>query len=317
MSKMASALTIVIASAGRPSLLRRTLESLAACNFPTIYRGTVIVENGPKAGAEEVVRSFSAGLNAQYVYTKHGNKCRALNMALEQVGDSLIVFSDNDIRIHPDTLCAYASASAGIDGGQFYGGPTGVDYDVRPPIWLNPYLPPSALGWHLDSNKQAIEKPCFLGFNWAAFAKDIRDAGGFDTNIGHAAAFGSDMGDETEMQARLLSNHVKGMYVPEAMVWHYVPVERCSPRWAIRRIYRYGIGSGMLYRDQVPTIFGFSRWMVREWVRRGFEVLRTSVSSNAHTRFDAYYNFRYFCGKMRGARITRVNSSHSVGKASL
>ncbi|MFQ5804383.1 MAG: glycosyltransferase family A protein, partial [Candidatus Methylomirabilales bacterium] len=204
--EMACGLTTVIASSGRPELLRRTLESLAACRKPAIYRATIIVENGGKAGAEDVVRGSDACLNARYLYERRANKCHALNVALEHVAGGLIFFTDDDVRIHPDTLCAYADAAASADGGQFFGGPIGVDYDVEPPEWLRPYLPPSARGLQLENALQPIETPVFLGFNWAAFVNDLREAGGFDASLGPGATTGSSVGDETEMQARLLTN---------------------------------------------------------------------------------------------------------------
>ena len=44
---MAQSMWVLIAAAGKPELLGRTLRSLAACHKPATYRGTVIVENGP------------------------------------------------------------------------------------------------------------------------------------------------------------------------------------------------------------------------------------------------------------------------------
>jgi hypothetical protein len=41
---MASEMRVLLATAGRPKLLRRTLESLARCHIPSIYRETVVVE---------------------------------------------------------------------------------------------------------------------------------------------------------------------------------------------------------------------------------------------------------------------------------
>ena len=305
---MARALTTVIATNGRPDLLRRTLESLAACIKPTLYRGTIIVENGVKAGAEEVVRSCHPSLSAQYLYQHQGNKCHALNTALEQVGEGLIFFTDDDVRIHPDTLCAYADATAKTGGGQFFGGPIGVDYDVEPPEWLSRYLPFSARGWRLDGGVQVVQKPRFLGFNWAAFAKDIRDAGGFNPSLGPGATTLATVGDEPEIQARLVRNGVRGVYIPEAVVWHYVPEERCSPKWALRRAYHMGVSSGMQYVTEVPTVLGFPRWVLRECPRRGFVFVQKTARGDKYGRFDAYYNFLFFCGYVWGTRIVRTQS---------
>ncbi len=312
---MAKDLFVVIptAGAGRPVLLRRTLDSLATCHLPVIYRETLVVENGPQTGAEAVVQACPAHLRARYIHVAQPNKSHALNMVLQRFGEGLIFFTDDDVRLHPYTLCAYAEAAKDTETGKFYGGPTGVDYEREPPQWLLQYLPSSARGWQLTSGVELTPQAgFFLGFNWAAFARDLREAGGFDVRRGPGATTGS-VGQEAEMQRRLLKKGFQGIYVPEAMVWHYIPSERCSPDWAIHRGYRQGIARGMEFTDPVPTIAGFPRWMIREWIKRGWEVLKTSVKSkDLHTRFDAWYRFYFHSGYMKGCRIVRRSSSSHV-----
>ena len=144
---MARAIFVVIPTAGRPKLLRRTLASLAACEKPSNYRGTYVVENGPKGEAEWIVEAHRSELGARYLYLPGANKSRALNAALEQVEDGLIFFTDDDVRLAAHVLSRYAEASADVDGGFFYGGPLGVDYERQPPEWVRSRLPPSAVGW--------------------------------------------------------------------------------------------------------------------------------------------------------------------------
>ena len=45
---MANALWVLIAAAGKPTLLKRALDSLAVAQKPESYQGTLVVENGPK-----------------------------------------------------------------------------------------------------------------------------------------------------------------------------------------------------------------------------------------------------------------------------
>ena len=120
---------VVIATTGRSKLLHRTLESLSECRKPDGFQRVIIVENGPKGDAEQIVRSFHSQLSTRYMYTPQANKSHALNVALAGLKDCLIFFTDDDVRIHPETLCAYAEAASGYNGGQFYGGPVGVDYE--------------------------------------------------------------------------------------------------------------------------------------------------------------------------------------------
>ena len=238
---MASDLVVVIPTAGRPTLLERTLLSLVKCRRPDTYRKTIVVENGPRSGAQDIVARVAASLKVAYVYTRQANKSAALNEAIKAVDKSLIFFADDDVRFGPDVLCEYAAAAEGHDGGIFLGGSVSVDYEARPPAWLLRFLPPSAVGWEAPSEGSTLNQPIFLGCNWAAFSTDVQRLGGFDVSRGPGMR---GVGQDTQMQLDLLCAGVKGRSVPRARVWHYVPASRCSTAWAVERAYTHAFTYG-------------------------------------------------------------------------
>jgi len=301
---MATSLITVIATAGRAELLGRTLASLAECRLPDIYRETIVVENGPKCGAEEVVRQSDSVLRARYVYQAEPNKSRALNAVLDEVGDCLVFMTDDDIRFAPATLQAYARAAEGIDSGCVFGGPLEVDYESEPPEWLKPHLPPSAVGWPSEEEPEGNDRLIFRGGNWAAFAQNLRNAGGFNPEKGPLAPVGG-TGEETEMQRLLHKQGVPSVYVPEARVWHYVPLQRCSARWAMKRIYQNAVAYGFDNPDHATRLLGFPRWMLPQWLKKGVRYAVTRVNRNERARFEAGREFWSFTGVMMGARAAR------------
>lgn len=214
----------------RPDLLRRTLDSLGRCSRPPAHRATIVVENGARRGVEEMLASCPPELRLRYRFSPPANKSAALNLVLEEVGDELVVMFDDDVRLDEGILDCYAAAAT-AGAGTFFGGPLGVDYEEPPAPEVRPYLPPSARGWSGEPLKYAT----FLGPNWAAFAADLRAAGGFDVRYGPGAPMG---GQESEMQQRLVRSGCRAVYLPGARAWHYVPRARCSPQWALERNYR-------------------------------------------------------------------------------
>jgi GT2 family glycosyltransferase len=227
-------LCVVIVSHGRCHLLDRTLQSLESAERPAGYQGTLVVENGERFGAQAVVERFERSLQARYLFTESGRKTVALNLALAKCGDTLAVFFDDDVRIAPGTLTAYAAAARKCGRGWYFGGPTGVDYEIPPPRWLCKFLPPSAKGMSFATDAETIAYPqYFLGFNWAAYAADLRRCGGFPTEFGPGTPSGG--GDETFMQLSLNRAGIRGRVVSSAMVWHHVPRSRCAPDWALSR----------------------------------------------------------------------------------
>ncbi len=242
-------LVVAIATRDRPELLVRTLRSLAKCQFPRTLAEVVVAENGAEQPCESLVRAARLPLPLRFRHFAQRGKNRALNAVVRAWPDAFVVFLDDDVRVHPRVLLEYAAAVAEHPRGVFFGGRCEVDYQVPPPPWIARYLPGSARGWSRDERRCGIERA--MGFNWAASAADILDAGGFDATRGPGMSHS--IGDETEMQARLIAFGCRGIYLHEALVWHYVPENRCSIEWVIRRSRQYGIAKGLQLADWPAT----------------------------------------------------------------
>jgi glycosyltransferase involved in cell wall biosynthesis len=235
-------IVIVIPTCQRSALLGRTLDFLIASRRPERLRTIYVVENGKKENAEEVCARYADRLPIAYRYTPDASKSAALNLALSEADDEFVIYYDDDVRLDPGSVMAYVDAAAGRDRGEFYAGRCDVDYEQAPPEWLKHYLPLSAKGWNYGDKPCDLPKPLALGFNWAAFARDMKDAGGYDPEIGPGRVFS--MGEETDLQKRMLARGVKGRYLPDAVVWHYIPAERCSKEWTLERNRKFGLLTG-------------------------------------------------------------------------
>ncbi|HAF61798.1 MAG TPA: hypothetical protein DCK95_05685 [Anaerolineaceae bacterium] len=304
---MAKKLVVIIPTSGRPELLSRTLESLDKCIKPDNFCETIVVENGIKAGTDAVVRSFhSSSLNVRYLYSSNANKSAALNLAIDPIMESLIFFTDDDVRFHPEILIKYSVSADGIDKGIFFGGPIEPDYEQEPDEWLKKYLPNSVLGFRIDKKTSKVESPIFSGCNWAAFSNDIIRAGGFSPNFGPGSKTNS-TGQETEMQRRLLENGVKGLFIPEALVWHFVPKERCSVDWALKRNYRYFTGQAQKSQPWKQPIKSFL-WTIKPFFTFFYpSILFSALSKNKEKKFRAKYQLYAGCGKIKGTWIAWKN----------
>jgi len=241
---------IVIVSHDRCHLLERTLASLAECDLPPEYAGVMVVENGRQFGAERAVAMADPRLHATYIFEPSSSKSQALNRVLEQLTDEFIVYLDDDVRVEPHTVRRYIDAATEHVQGFYFGGPTGADYEQEPPEWLREYMPASATGFSLGEATRRVDRPCFLGFNWAAFSADIRRVGGFPEHIGPGAPRGQTIGEESEVQRKLLASGMNGLYLPEAMVWHYVPKDRCTTTWVKKRSHTSGLVMGLQDSDR-------------------------------------------------------------------
>lgn len=301
-----TSIVILIPTHNRASLLERTLNSVLECT-PISDRKVrlIVIENGGQFGAQEIVNSkTSSWIKLEYRFYKLGNKSGALNSVIDTLDNSFIIFLDDDIRVEPSLLIHYSNASLKESGGKFYGGSTAVDYEEKPQEWLLPYLPTSAKGWSPDSFLPIYKDLCFLGFNWAAFSDDIKKAGCFNTLVGPGGTTGG-TGQEHDMQKALLSHGVTPVYIKEAIVWHYVPKSRCSPKWILDRTFRNAISNGLQNTtiNSQRMLAGIPIWLIKEIIKSGLSVVKSRFHFNEKERFIAMHNFIRNLGTMRGIRI--------------
>lgn len=282
-------LHIAIPTNGRPDLLQRTLESLAACQIPKCLVQTIVIENGGQNGAEEVVAAASPQLKASYRFVAEGNKSHALNVGLEGIEDGLILFFDDDIRLDRSVLEAYSTAADKFGEGHYFGGPFEVDCESEPPQWLKEFLPRSATGWKPPSDDYNISLSTnFYGFNWAMFARDLIATGPFNPQRGPSC---NATGQEDEMQSRLRERGIVPRYVSDAKVWHYVPEDRCSIEWTINRTYRIATSLEMV-KKRKPVSQLKCLWKSLSWRISPKWVIRRAIArfaSDDQARFKAAY----------------------------
>jgi len=296
---------VVICTHGRAALLGRTLESFAQLERPASFAALWVIENGSDDGARDVCARHQNNLPLRYVHLPAPGKSKALTHAIEAIGRGLVIFTDDDVRFGADFLSAYARAAEKHGQRAVYGGPLLIDYDppsFSPPAWLRAQLPPSAAGWQLPGDDAPIEKACFLGANYAAFAERIIDAGGFNTALG-VGETGNPVGEEFDIQDRLIARGCRGVYLPDAKVWHFVPEARCTPQWLLDRTERIwftnGLEDGKTHHG--PTLFGAPRWMWRKLIALRLRAL-TACCGNEQTRFEKRKAYRQHKGYLRGIR---------------
>lgn len=98
----------------------------------------------------------------------------------------------------------------------------GVDYEKVQPAWMELYLRGSAKGWSEGSDPCEIH--AVMPLNRGASVQDIMEAGGFHACRGPGMSHM--IGDESYMPSRVIRRGGRGEYLPEALVWQYVPNER-------------------------------------------------------------------------------------------
>ncbi|WP_187260551.1 glycosyltransferase [Pontibacter beigongshangensis] len=281
-------IVVVIPTFGRNSLLERTLESLAKCDLPQEFHKTIIIENGPKGNAELVSAKFTNSLNIQYLYCEVANKSSALNEALKFVDDnSWVIFFDDDIRLSPPVIKAYFKAFTDYGHAFFYGGPVDVDYQRIPSKYYALHLPFSARGWEHNEGSPLLPN-YLLGCNWGVSKRNLQKVGTFDSNFGPNSATGA-VGQEHNMMFRLYDFGVKPKYISDAKVWHYVPKERSSLSWALKRKFKGGVSYGIQKKDNLAHTIDTE--IKRSFISLLKAILKINRTSTIYNLFNLFFLF--------------------------
>lgn len=307
---MAGSIAVVIPTYGadRLPVLRRTLLSLVGIARPVGFEGIWLVENGPAAGARAVCDEFASRLSdLHYVHEPQLGLSAARTAGVRASRGDYIVFFDNDVRVGGDILNAYARAFDQYGPKCVYGGAVYPEYDTPPPDWLKPYLPPSAVYWHVADVTGPIDEPILWGANHAISRTALAAAGGYDP-IGAIGKAGG-VGEETRLQKRIVANGGQLIYIADVPVWHYVPASECSPQWALQRVFRQGLTDGLLepLRGR-RRLAGVPLWAWHRWLRLNLRVLQYRLRGfTLERRFAFEYERAKWAGVMAGCK-QRANS---------
>jgi len=301
---------VIIPTHLRPDLLERLLADLSRAALAPETE-VHVVENGLRSGAQEICGKYPLGGRMRYHYLAEGRKSVALNHAIDGCDADLLIFFDDDIRVPGNIVEIYEDAARRRGPGHFFGGPLTTDADFSCPPDLAPYLPLSATGW-LPSNREMVMDPeafdYFFGANWAAFRVDLAAAGLFASDLGITASRLSPLGEENEIQERMVRAGVKPVYLPGALIRHHVPRECYTTSWVRRRRFRLGVTDWArkesAEQQHCRKLFGVPAWLLRAVFMRRMKAFAAAVLGRAR-QTDIVMRDAYLSGMLHGAWVER------------
>ena len=112
------------------------------------------------------------------------------------------------------------------------------------------------------------------------------------------------VGDEYQMQKRLIQKFGPGQFVDDAKVWHYVPVTKCNDPWLIKRGYDYGIAKAMDARDDGAPA-GVPAWAWRRLLTSTMKWAIARLSPSRAFRLKTSYGRAINKGIVAGYRLNQ------------
>jgi glycosyltransferase involved in cell wall biosynthesis len=248
--------TVLIVTHNRADTLRLTLRSLASCVTTATWE-VLVVNNGSTDDTPRVVEQLAPTFPVplacldEPVLGKYG----ALNAGLPHAGGTYIAATDDDAIVASDWLETARTAFITFQA-DFVGGRVRPDWSAPAPAWLHENNPVFAKVLALQDHGDRVRE-YGVGISWplgvnVAYRRDVFDrVGYFDPSLGRKAGTLRNQA-QREWHIRAKAAGVRGIYVPDMLVYHRVTADRLTRQYFRRWYYWHGISRAIL-TDRLGT----------------------------------------------------------------
>jgi len=275
-------LDVIVPTYNRSRLLRRTISSLLNAPIPADLQVTIIVvDNNSKDDTRDTVERFGAPGDRSLRYIRELNQGLSFsrNAGIAAGTAELVGFIDDDEEIDENWYRIIAREFHNSET-QFIGGCYLGNWSAPAPNWL-PEGYNAAIG--IVSPKQRASYDAAFGRSLmggnAIIRRSVFDRIGiYSTRLGRSGK-GLLSEEDAEFLRRLRSNSIKGVYVPELVIYHYIPEERLTRSYHRRWVFWRAVSQGIVARDSVAqerSLFGIPRYRVGAAVRGILKLIRYS-----------------------------------------
>jgi glycosyltransferase involved in cell wall biosynthesis len=262
--------TVAIATWNRAAVLDRALDRFRSLRVPT---GTtwelLVVNNNCTDDTDAVVGKYAVELPVVLCHEPTPGKVHALNHAVAKATGEIVLFTDDDALVEPDWM---EKALAGFDRfeADLVFGKVLPWWETQPPGWYSAVLDANFALLDFGPGAEVITDPgrAPFGVNYA-FRRAVFDRiGTFRTDLGPRGVDGFG-GEDDDIFRRLLAAGLKAVYLPDAVVRHYVPASRCAKGYHRRRAWKGSRDHLALLRHEaaahpsLPRLAGVPRYVFR------------------------------------------------------
>jgi glucosyl-dolichyl phosphate glucuronosyltransferase len=303
--------SVIISTFNRCDELSGTLETLLVQQTDGADYEVIVVDNNSTDRTRETVASFVArGQDRfRYVFEPRQGVSHGRNAGIAIARAPVIAFTDDDVLVAPDWVNNIRKAFEANPGIDYVTGKMLPIYDVPPPAWLTQdNTGPCVLRDRGDTPAYSTPGCFFPGWATAniAFRRDVFERiGGFSGDFPR--------GQDLELIVRLWRANGRGMYAPDVVVRHHIPVERMTKAyhrmWHAREgDIRSRIGyreifdaDGRIMRDppRSPTLFRVPAFIYRDLMLETVRWLAAAATRDEGLTFLRECRLRQTLGYVR------------------
>jgi glucosyl-dolichyl phosphate glucuronosyltransferase len=308
-------LDVVIPTYNRSTLLKKAIGSLLAARIPPGLDVRVIaVDNNSTDDTKAVIEDFARQSNGRvsYVFEKRQGRSPALNAGVAAATGDLIGFIDDDEEVDAawyETILA-AFKNNELD---FIGGPYVPRFESDVPEWL-PKTHTAVVGI-VDGGDEVVpfdeSYPGILMGGNAVFTREtLQRVGPYSTELGRSGTRLLSCEDE-DMYQRLMTRGARGLYLPQLIVYHFIPRERLTKKyhrsWCFWQSVSSAVLDGLRPQPAVAYVLGVPRYFYGRALR-GMLRLANVTNREPATRFSNELSLWELAGFFYGKHFYRPDS---------
>jgi glucosyl-dolichyl phosphate glucuronosyltransferase len=307
-------LDVVIPTYNRSALLPKALRSLLRARIPPGLDVRIIaVDNNSTDDTKATIAEFAERSNGRvsYVFESRQGRSPALNAGIAAATGDLIGFIDDDEEIDESWYETILSAFTNNDI-DFIGGPYVPRFESDVPEWL-PKSHTAVVGIVDGGDKvvpfDASYPGILMGGNAVFTRETLRRVGPYSTELGRSGTRLLSCEDE-DMYQRLRAAGARGLYLPQLIVYHFIPNERLTKRYHRSWCFWQSVSSAVLDRIRPqPTahVLGVPRYFYGRALR-GMLQLAQVWNREPATRFSNELSLWELAGFFYGKHFYRPDS---------
>jgi len=287
-----TSVSIVVCTRDRPQQLADCLQSLQALNPPASE--IIVVDNAPTTTAtQDIVQKFP---RTRYVVESQPGLSRARNTGIRQSKGDLIVFTDDDVQVHPHWLepihAAFLDPQTMAVTGLVI--PTELRTETQALFelslkCLNNGCQPKTYDLNFFKQHQKKGVPVWdigAGANMAFRREIFEKVGEFDPRLGAGAAGCS---EDSELWYRILAAGWRCQYQPAAVVYHTHREDIAALRQQMHSYMRGHVVSLLIQFSHFQH-WGNLRRLVFELPRFYWQLLNPAIRHRFRGRYRTYWS---------------------------
>lgn len=282
-------LDVIIPTYNRAELLERTLLSINGAALPPDFTVKVtVVDNNSTDATRAVVERLKpefGKIELEYVFEIRQGKSYALNTGIEEATGELLSGVDDDVAIAENWFVelekVFRERWNELD---FVGGKILPEWENKAvPEWIEP-LKDGVISWRDYGDEEwryGRQTPMLTGAH-CVFKRGIFDEIGLLVHGVGPAGKNLMVCDDDIVYDKLLSAGKVGSYIPQLVVYHFVPEFRVSKSYYRQWCFAAGASAQLMDAEYKPIpdtkLWGVPRWMYRSAVKNAFKRIGAALA---------------------------------------